>query len=186
MTSPAAKLQRETGSRATLSPQSNNIYEAPSRVVRDRVLAAVCAFAATAALLIPAIINGYPFIFPDTGTYLLSAMRCQIPYDRPVFYSIFAALLHWHFSPWPIVIAQSALVAILIRLVSKAVFSISSPWVTPIAAIALVVGSSLPWFSGQIVPDIFTSVLTLQLPFMKVSESMGNHDSKIVDAGSVD
>src|SRR5712672_1760010 len=27
--------------------------------------------------------------------------------------------------------------------------------------------------------------LALQLPFMKISESMGNHDSKIVDAGSV-
>jgi hypothetical protein len=28
--------------------------------------------------------------------------------------------------------------------------------------------------------------LALQLHFTKVSESMGNHDSKIVDAGSVD
>ena len=28
--------------------------------------------------------------------------------------------------------------------------------------------------------------LALQLPFRKISESMGNHDSKIVDAGSVD
>jgi hypothetical protein len=28
--------------------------------------------------------------------------------------------------------------------------------------------------------------LALQLPFLKVSESMGNHDSKIVDACSVD
>jgi hypothetical protein len=28
--------------------------------------------------------------------------------------------------------------------------------------------------------------LTLQLPFMQISESMGNHDSKIVDAASVD
>jgi len=28
-------------------------------------------------------------------------------------------------------------------------------------------------------------LLALQLPFMKISESMGNHDSKIVDAGSV-
>src|SRR5258708_6773909 len=27
--------------------------------------------------------------------------------------------------------------------------------------------------------------LALQLSFMKISESMGNHDSKIVDAGSV-
>ena len=30
------------------------------------------------------------------------------------------------------------------------------------------------------------SGLALQLPFMQVSESMGNHDSKIVDAASVD
>ena len=28
--------------------------------------------------------------------------------------------------------------------------------------------------------------LALQLPFLKISESMGNHDSKIVDAGRVD
>jgi len=28
--------------------------------------------------------------------------------------------------------------------------------------------------------------LTLQLPFLKISESMGNHDSKIVGACSVD
>jgi len=29
-------------------------------------------------------------------------------------------------------------------------------------------------------------LLALQLPFLKVSESMGNHDSKIVDAYGVD
>jgi hypothetical protein len=29
-------------------------------------------------------------------------------------------------------------------------------------------------------------LLALQLPFLEVSESMGNHDSKIVHAGRVD
>jgi hypothetical protein len=29
-------------------------------------------------------------------------------------------------------------------------------------------------------------LLALQLPFLKISESMGNHDSKIVDTDSVD
>jgi len=33
---------------------------------------------------------------------------------------------------------------------------------------------------------IYGRALTLQLPFLQVSESMGNHDSKIVDAASVD
>jgi hypothetical protein len=30
------------------------------------------------------------------------------------------------------------------------------------------------------------AILALQLLFLKVSESMGNHDSKVVDAGCVD
>ena len=30
------------------------------------------------------------------------------------------------------------------------------------------------------------SYLALQLPFLQISESMGNHDSKIMDAASVD
>jgi hypothetical protein len=139
-----------------------DIDEANSRAaMRGRVLAGL--IAATAVLLMPAIVNGYPFVFWDTGTYLLSAVRFYVPYDRPVFYSIFAALLHWQLTPWPIVIAQSALAAILIWLTGKAVFGIASPWVTPVVAIALVIGSSLPWFSGQIVPDIFTSILMLAL-----------------------
>ena len=35
-------------------------------------------------------------------------------------------------------------------------------------------------------PAIDKLSLALQLPFLQVSESMGNHDSKIVDAASVD
>jgi hypothetical protein len=34
--------------------------------------------------------------------------------------------------------------------------------------------------------DLDAEALAIQLPFMEVSESMGNHYSKIVDAGSVD
>jgi hypothetical protein len=34
--------------------------------------------------------------------------------------------------------------------------------------------------------DIVRKTLALQLLFLRVSESMGNHDSEIVDAGSVD
>jgi len=38
----------------------------------------------------------------------------------------------------------------------------------------------------HMIQELFGQTLTLQLPFPKISESMGNHDSKIVDAGSVD
>jgi hypothetical protein len=35
-------------------------------------------------------------------------------------------------------------------------------------------------------PDLLGRALALQLRFFRASESMGNHDSKIVDAGIVD
>src|SRR6202022_2108016 len=44
----------------------------------------------------------------------------------------------------------------------------------------------LRWSYMQIEGVSLSSGLALQLPFLKASESMGNHDSKIVDAGSVD
>jgi hypothetical protein len=40
--------------------------------------------------------------------------------------------------------------------------------------------------SGGAALDQSRESLALQLPFMEFSESMGNHDSKIVDAASVD
>ena len=39
---------------------------------------------------------------------------------------------------------------------------------------------------GQLYPATLLARLALQLPFLKASESMGNHDSEIVDACSVD
>src|SRR5713226_8820523 len=39
---------------------------------------------------------------------------------------------------------------------------------------------------GLVLLAVMRQELALQLPFLKVSESMGNHDSNIVDAGSVD
>jgi len=38
----------------------------------------------------------------------------------------------------------------------------------------------------RICPNVRAVALALQLPFPQISESMGNHDSKIVDAASVD
>src|ERR1700730_1421285 len=52
-------------------------------------------------------------------------------------------------------------------------------WCRPIAASARLA-------SGDAGTRLHDFGLALQLPFMEISESMGNHDSKIVDAASVD
>jgi hypothetical protein len=132
-------------------------------IKQSGTLTALCVAIATVALLIPAIINGYPFVFWDTGTNLFAALRRQIPYDRPVFYSLFSLALHWQQSPWPIVAAQAALTAVLIRMAGKSLLGVENPWATPMVAAILAIASSLPWFAGQILPDIFTPILILAL-----------------------
>jgi hypothetical protein len=41
-----------------------------------------------AVLLWPALWNGYPLVFADTGTYLSQAIERYLAWDRPVFYSL--------------------------------------------------------------------------------------------------
>jgi hypothetical protein len=114
-------------------------------------------------LLVPTFINGYPLIFNDSGTYLRAAVELKPTDDRPVFYSLFILPLHWRISPWPIVIAQAVLVVFMIGLVARTVFGIEQRWIViPISAVLAAV-SSLPWFVGQIMPDIFAAVLILAI-----------------------
>jgi hypothetical protein len=37
------------------------------------------------SLIWPALLNGYPIVFADTGTYLSQAMHGYLGWDRPVF-----------------------------------------------------------------------------------------------------
>jgi hypothetical protein len=138
------------------------LEEAPSVVEgQDRIAVGLCIAAATLILLLPTFINGYPFILSDSGTYLRAAVELRPVDDRPIFYSIALRLLHWRISPWPIVVAQSATVAFLIHLVARTVFGIRQAWVTIAVCAVLAAVSSLPWFVGQIMTDIFAAVLML-------------------------
>ena len=58
-----------------------------SRIVIPIVMAA-------ALLLWPALWNGYPLVFSDTGTHLSQAIHLYLGWDRPVFYSLFLYPLH--------------------------------------------------------------------------------------------
>jgi hypothetical protein len=117
--------------------------------------------AMSAALLIPTIINGFPFVFADTATYLRAVVQFIAPQDRSIYYSFFCLFFHWTISPWPVVVVQAALVSVMICLVAKAVFDIREPLSLIAISVLLSATTSLPWFVGQIMPDIFTACLAL-------------------------
>lgn len=129
----------------------------------DRWTATVAALALSAALLcLPALYNGFPLVFSDTGTYIAQALQGFAGGNRPVFYSLFMMPLHGGgVTLWPVVAAQALIVAHLLHLVLRTTVPGAGPWWTPAVTAVLTVGTSLPWHAGQLMPDVFTSVLIL-------------------------
>ena len=117
--------------------------------------------AATFLLFGVALINGFPLVFPDTGTYLRQAMRLEGILDRPPFYSIFLLPLHFGRSLWPIPLVQDMIVAaVLFRAFSIAFPSLGLRRLT-VAVAAACLGTSLPFVSNQIMPDVFSPLIVL-------------------------
>lgn len=119
--------------------------------------------AAAALLLWPALWNGYPIVFADTGTYLSQAIQHYAGWDRPVFYSLFMLPLHATVTVWPVVVVQALLAAWVLWRVCRALV----PDVSPIAFVAglaaLAVCTWLPWIVSELMPDLFTPLLILVL-----------------------
>ena len=115
----------------------------------------------TASLSAAAIWNGYPLVYSDSGTYLHAFIARSNPPDRPIFYSVFAGLLHWQTSTWPIVAMQALIVVAILALTLRTLLPQSSHGLLLTIVGLLTLTSSLPWYTGQIMPDIFAAVTIL-------------------------
>jgi hypothetical protein len=107
----------------------------------------------------PALINGFPLFYDDTGTYLRSGVQELNPGDRPAYYGLFLAPLHWRLTLWPIVLAQSAVaLAVLAIFFNRALAPLPR---RRLALLLLLSGlfTSLPFFACQITPDVFTPLM---------------------------
>ncbi len=116
---------------------------------------------AAAVLLWPAVWNGYPIVFADTGTYLSQAIHLYLGWDRPVFYSLALFVLHWKIALWPAIVAQALLAAWVLALTLRAL-SLDRRLLPPLA-LGLSLLSWLPWLVCEIMPDSFTPLLALTL-----------------------
>jgi hypothetical protein len=117
--------------------------------------------AAAALLLWPAVWNGYPIVFADTGTYLSQAVHHYLGWDRPAFYSFFILPLHLTITTWPIIVVQCLMTAGVLHALCRTLGC--GAWtVLPLTA-GLAATTWLPWLACQIMPDIFTPLLVLGL-----------------------
>ncbi|MBK6932252.1 MAG: hypothetical protein IPH12_15870 [Saprospirales bacterium] len=119
--------------------------------------------AATVFLLAAAFHNGYPLVFSDTGTYVSSGFEGKIPVDRPIAYGLFIRHMSMAVTLWGPVLVQGFLTAWLLRtlLLPLAGDRFAGKFLFLVAALCMLTG--LPWYAGQLMPDIFTAMQVLIL-----------------------
>lgn len=111
----------------------------------------------TALLLLgPALVNGYPLVYADTGTYLTSGFQLGIPADRPIGYGLFCRLFSGDgLSLWGVVIAQALLTAMVLAHAWQVV--VARRWGLFLATTALLSATTgLGWYTSRLLPDAFT------------------------------
>lgn len=108
-----------------------------------------------------AFVNQYPLVFADSGAYVDNAFRLVQIDDRPIGYGLILRAVTWQGTLWTAVLFQGALASwLLMSLVREFVpASTNRIQVHITLVLVLLLGSSLPWYSAQIMADLFTALL---------------------------
>lgn len=112
------------------------------------------------ALLWPALWNGFPVVFYDTGGYLDSYMTGRLANGRSAVYGLFLRLgIPTGF--WANIIVQAVTVTWLVMLTLRAHGFGGQPWLATAVVIGLAVFTSLPWYAAQLMPDVWVPAAVL-------------------------
>lgn len=119
-----------------------------------------------AALLAPAIWNGFPITFHDTGGYFARLYEDEPGNGRATPYGIYLEALHWGLQFWPAIVVQCLIVLALLAETGRRLLRLAGP---PLAlftagtAILLVIATGISWYSAQLLPDILAPCAVLAL-----------------------
>jgi len=121
----------------------------------------VAAIGMMLALLAPALWNGFAIIFPDTGGYLARPIEGTLALGRSALYG-WLLYIGMPLAFWPVIVAQAAATVWIITLTLRC-YGLARPWLALGVTVALALLTSLPWFSAQLMPDIFFPLAVLAL-----------------------
>lgn len=133
---------------------------------RNWSIGALAVLVAAPLLLWPAVLNGYPLLFGDTGVYIKDGIAHHLSWPRPMFYGLFMLPLHLQITTWPVVIAQALITAtVLLGTIWGFLPRVNAFVLVPVTLV-LAAGTSLPWFVSQLMPDLFAGLMILALALL--------------------
>lgn len=116
-----------------------------------------------ALLLIPAILNGYPLVNSDDGTYLHSGFMPEMPGDRPIAYGLLLRLFSLNgLSLWIAAAVQAMVMAWLILRTAQHTLGGRYTHIAGFSILAILsLTTSLSWITSEIIPDVCTPMALL-------------------------
>lgn len=112
------------------------------------------------ALVWPALWNGFPIVFYDTGGYLERPFEETLGMGRSALYGVFLAIgIDYQF--WPNILLQAALVIWLVTLTLRVHGLGGRPWLATVLIASLSIFTGLPWYAAQLMPDVLVPMLVL-------------------------
>jgi hypothetical protein len=121
----------------------------------------------------PAVWNGFPFMFYDTGAFIDLAMQGGFSPERSAFYALFLGSFWPQLSLWPAMVGQVAITVLVMAEFARIVLPGLSPWRFFAIVVALSVVTGLPWYAAEVLPDILAPLMVLCLYLL------GFHDAEL-------
>jgi hypothetical protein len=130
--------------------------------------------AGAALLLWPALVNGYPLVFSDTGAFLSQGLMPWPPWDKPFVYGPALHLLSLRWTLWGPAAAQGLLLSWLLWRVQGAVLdaAIARPAGHLLLCAGLAALTAAPWFAALLMPDVLAPVLVLAVFLLGFGEGV--------------
>ncbi len=110
----------------------------------------------------PALVNGYPVLFSDTGALLEMGMMPDMGWDKPWVYPPFLLLTSARLTLWGSVAAQCLILSHLLWLAGSIVVPLQPARHVALCAL-LALATAAPWFASLLMPDIFAPIAVLCL-----------------------
>ncbi|MGH6872037.1 MAG: hypothetical protein ACREHE_11080 [Rhizomicrobium sp.] len=114
-------------------------------------------------LLGPGLVNGAPFVFYDTGAYLVQGLGHVFMPERSAVYSLFLAAAGARYSLWLAAIVQCLVTAFLMTELARALRPRMPVWALAATGVVLAAITGLPWYVAQIEPDCFAAATVIGL-----------------------
>ncbi len=133
-------------------------------------------------LISAAIYNGYPIVYSDTSTYLVSGFELIPPFDRPITYGLFLRITSLNgLTLWIPLLFQSMVIVYPVKLLVREYTGFHHHHLLSLGIIAVLsVTSALSFVSSNLIADIFTPASLLCLILLLTRTGLTNRERNLL------